>query len=568
MLERRFIMLRPFIRPAFSIAIAAAPLATGQTAQHNYPMPPKPHEHVGHPYLPPTDAGTSPPAVFSRGPGPGSQVNVNASGLNILNDAGNEPSICIDPTHPTHVAIGWRQFDNVGSNFRQAGFAYSRDSGRTWTFPGRLTPGNFRSDPVLGADADGTFYYCSLTGNFDVSFFKSLDGGRTYAAPTAAFGGDKQWFTIDRTGGPGDGHVYLCWSEFAGCCGTSVFTRSTNGAATFSTPQALPTGHVFGTLDVGSAGQLYLTGFDSSTLESIVLTRSSNAWNASQGVIFDLSTPLDIGGVIGFGDPNLNPDGLLGQVTVAVDRSGGATNGNVYLLASVDPPGPDPLDVRFARSTNGGVSFSPSIRLNTDPAGTNAYQWFGTMSVAPNGRIDVVWNDTRHAANPSLPNSTELFYTRSIDGGVTWQPEQAIGPAWNPFLGFPSQNKIGDYYDMRSDNVGASLAYAATYNGEQDVWFKRIGDYDCNGNGVGDLDDIAGGTSSDVNGNGNPDECECLGDMNGDGTINLADLASFLAAFGSCTGQPAFNAAADINADGCVTLNDLAVLLSNFGRNC
>src|SRR5262245_18824873 len=158
------------MRLALWFTLSAVPLAA---AQHNRPMPPGPHEMVGQPYLPPVDRGTSVPATTLRGPGPGSQVNVNAAGLNILGDAANEPSLCIDPTNPAHLAIGWRQFDNVGSNFRQAGFAYSRNSGRTWTFPARLTPGTFRSDPVLGADADGTFYYCSLTGDFAVSFFKS-----------------------------------------------------------------------------------------------------------------------------------------------------------------------------------------------------------------------------------------------------------------------------------------------------------------------------------------------------------------------------------------------------------
>jgi hypothetical protein len=68
--------------------------------------------------------------------------------------------------------------------------------------------------------------------------------------------------------------------------------------------------------------------------------------------------------------------------------------------------------------------------------------------------------------------------------------------------------KIGDYYDMVSDLVGAHVAWAATFNNEQDVYYLRIGDYDCNSNGVGDAIDIASGTSVDGNGNGIPDECE------------------------------------------------------------
>lgn len=64
------------------------------------------------------------------------QVNVDAVGRNILGDAANEPSIAVNPTNPENLVIGWRQFDAVLSNFRQAGWAFSLDAGQTWTFPG------------------------------------------------------------------------------------------------------------------------------------------------------------------------------------------------------------------------------------------------------------------------------------------------------------------------------------------------------------------------------------------------------------------------------------------------
>ncbi len=41
------------------------------------------------------------------------QVNVDANGQNILGDAANECSISVDPTNPSKMAIGWRQFNSV-----------------------------------------------------------------------------------------------------------------------------------------------------------------------------------------------------------------------------------------------------------------------------------------------------------------------------------------------------------------------------------------------------------------------------------------------------------------------
>jgi hypothetical protein len=55
------------------------------------------------------------------------------------------------------------------------------------------------------------------------------------------------------------------------------------------------------------------------------------------------------------------------------------------------------------------------------------------------------------------------------------------------------------------------------------------------------------------------------GDIDGDGDVDLSDLAIMLSTFGLCVGDPGFVPAADINGDGCVDLGDLSILLSNFG---
>lgn len=56
-----------------------------------------------------------------------------------------------------------------------------------------------------------------------------------------------------------------------------------------------------------------------------------------------------------------------------------------------------------------------------------------------------------------------------------------------------------------------------------------------------------------------------VGDLDGDGQVNHADLAILLAAWNSVPGDPNWNPNADINGDGEVNLADLAFLLSNYG---
>ena len=503
----------------------------------------------------------APPFVFARDGYYSVQVNVDDFGGNIPNDAANEPSIAVDPTNPNRMAIGWRQFDTVKSNFRQAGWGYSRDAGRSWTFPGSLDPGVFRSDPVLDTDADGNFHYYSLQHPDDEFFcdlFKSSDGGETWVGPIYAYGGDKAWFDIDMTGGIGHGNFYAAW-DHAGCCGDNWFTRSTDGGETFDYPVPIPEQPIWGVTTAGPDGAVYVAGRRRYTNAEFVVAKSTTVQDPNAPLDFDFAVEVNLGGaLLYYLQYGPNPGGLLGQVWIAADHSNGPTHGNLYVLSSVDPPDSDPLDVHFIRSSDGGLSWSAPVRVNDDPPGTDAWQWFGTLSVAPNGRIDVVWNDTR---NSGEDNISELFYAHSTDAGLTWSDNVALSEPFDSWLGWPNQDKLGDYYDMVSDEVGVNLACAATFNGEQDVYFLRIGDFDCNGNGVADTDDIDSGFSDDVNGNGIPDECECFGDLDGDNDTDQGDLGILLADWG-CTGG---DCPGDLDGDGDTDQSDLGMLLGDWG---
>jgi hypothetical protein len=422
---------------------------------------------------------TSPRMISPHGVFISYQVNVDAMGNNIVGDAANECSISVDPTDGNKMAIGWRQFNSVLSNFRQGGWGYTADAGVHWTFPGVLEPGVFRSDPVTNSNETGTFFYLSLLGSLCENMYRSTNGGQSWTELQAdgdAGGGDKQWFTIDKTNGPGHGFQYQAWdTSTCSSSGSGQFSRSTDGGITWMTPIGIPNQAEFGTLDVDTNGNLFIGGEGDSN-NVFYCIRSSNAQIGNQTPTFDQVTPVNMGGVLTGGI--INPAGLDGQLFLAVDRSGTATNNNIYMLASVQPSGRTTTDVMFVRSTDGGLTFSAPHKVNDDPVNPSKWHWFGTFAVAPNGRLDAVWYDTRNAANNT---DSQLFYSYSTDAGVTWSPNVSVSNAFNPSEGYPNQSKIGDYITIVSDNTGGNVAYAATFNfnpsrnqHEEDVYYVRV----------------------------------------------------------------------------------------------
>jgi hypothetical protein len=390
------------------------------------------------------------------------QVNVNASQQDIVGDAANEPSIAVDPDNHNRMMIGWRQFDTITSNFRQAGFGFSSNGGSTWT-TGKINPGVFRSDPVLDFDGSGHFAYNSLRQTLNSDVFESSNG-TTWSPAVAAFGGDKQWMKIDRA----LNNFYQAWSTASNNYAPNTFNKSIDDGASFGAPDSIPSSPIWGTLDVTLDHTLYLVGVGDGAVCDICVERSTDAQKHALTAPTFAYRSVDLGGTIQTGGPN--PVGLLGQLWIAVDRSNTLRSGWIYVLASVATP-TDPLDIHFIRSADDGQTWSAPVRVNDDPSGNRAFQWFGTMSVAPSGRIDAIWNDTRGSADSTI---SALFYSYSLDGGVQWSTNVQVTPTWSSTVGWPNQPKIGDYYTMVSDDAGVDVAYAATFRGGQDVYYLRI----------------------------------------------------------------------------------------------
>jgi hypothetical protein len=76
----------------------------------------------------------------------------------------------------------------------------------------------------------------------------------------------------------------------------------------------------------------------------------------------------------------------------------------------------DFFDIRVATSSDGGKSFTPSVRLNQDEG--DALQEFPDIAYGPDGVLHAVWLDPR-IAEEGLEEPADLYYARIVDGVVT-----------------------------------------------------------------------------------------------------------------------------------------------------
>lgn len=115
-------------------------------------------------------------------------------------------------------------------------------------------------------------------------------------------------------------------------------------------------------------------------------------------------------------------------------------------------------EIYYKRSTDGGLSWGPDIRL------TNAADWSYSPSIVVSGStVHVVWSDFR---NSSV--ILEIYYKRSEDGGSTWGADTRLTEA-NSYAEFPSMAISGsvlhvvwtDYRDQP---------------GDYDIYYKRSTD--------------------------------------------------------------------------------------------
>lgn len=122
-------------------------------------------------------------------------------------------------------------------------------------------------------------------------------------------------------------------------------------------------------------------------------------------------------------------------------RSVAVAGDNVYVAwANLEPPPGQAPEGRwriyFARSTDGGRSFLPEVRIDDDPGMAKHHP---TVAAGPGGRVYVVWQDDRaDGATRGSGEDFDVFLAASADGGATFSAPVRVNDNTAGHQTFPS----------------------------------------------------------------------------------------------------------------------------------
>jgi hypothetical protein len=370
---------------------------------------------------------------------------------------------------------------SLRGGFNTTKYSYSLDGGNNWSqhfVP--LNAGNQKpttsdsivwdvnSDPVCGFSPSGNIAY-NLNIYFNVSNnanglylaaapLPSVFGPALYTAsqvrpvvvntsPSTTNFEDKPWMAVD----PTSGAVYVSWTRFTNVDDKIMFTKSTNGGTSWSTPiQVSPSsfnGGVQGSA-VAADGQgnvwVCWTTFFTGGLRRIFASKSTNGGASFSMVGIAVSPFFNSLTFPSAYRKEAFPAMAIERVskTVHIVYPATANNGTSKIL--------------YQRALNGSTTFSAPINLVNVSFGNQFFPAIATDFKTP-GLVQVSWFDTR---NCTVTNNRQIdvYTSRSTNSGLTFNSSnQRVTPVKTDV---GTATFVGDYCGVAAQNLKALPVFA------------------------------------------------------------------------------------------------------------
>lgn len=344
----------------------------------------------------------------------------------------------------------------------------SADRGASWAAPRQIAaPGSGQWDAQIAVDpVDGRTVYAAWlqNGKSDIAVAKSTDFGGTWSvviADSTNAGTDKPILAVrGQDVYVGYNHTQKVW-----------VSASHDGGASFTSVNVNPNGKLGWSLAGGgtvtSSGNIYFSwaGYEQNGgakgAVNLYVSASTDGGRTWTSKLLDVSgAPPDCSAY------QCGWAYLGAQITMTSDASG-----KLYALWNAGAVDKGPERIYFARSADGGATWSAKLDVSAAPAG--AAHAFPAITSPAAGDVRIAWMDARAGA---LWNT---YYRSSKDGGATWSAETDLSTyvAGYPYIqpggfGYP----FGDYFEMDVDDQGTTHAIwgeGQNYDAPGSIWYTR-----------------------------------------------------------------------------------------------
>lgn len=356
-------------------------------------------------------------------------------------------------------------------------FQMSSDHGTTWASPIVLYPAgstSYQVDAQITVDpVDGKTVYAAWLQNnkSDILVGKSTDFGATWSFVTADStnaGTDKPILAVRGQ------DVYVVYNHSQTVWGT----YSHDGGSTFTSVKINQNAKLGWSLAGGGTvtpnGTVYFSwaGYEQNGGAkgnvNLYISKSTDGGSTWTTKALDVSKAPPDCSAFGCGWAFLGA-----QVTMTSDA-----NGNLYALWNAGSVDKGPERIYFAKSTDGGSTWSARADVSTAPQGT--HHAFPAMAATGNGDVRISWMDAR-AANGGM-DRWNVYFRSSTNGGSTWSGEVDLStyvsdPALTTYI-FPDGFRFpfGDYYEMDIDEQGTNhliFGEGYTYDSPGSIWYVK-----------------------------------------------------------------------------------------------
>jgi hypothetical protein len=321
-----------------------------------------------------------------------------------------------------------------------------------------------------------------------------VDRGAVGFAVASGFAGnftDKPWMEVDLnapSASPCSGNVYFADTNFHGQRGGSpvVFSTSTDGGTTWSSPRTISTGgagaasHNQGAdIAVAPNGTIYVAfeAFSSQGVDTINVVKSTDCGS-------HWTQPVVVGTI----DSSQAP-GVAFRTPTFAFLATDTTNSNLVYAVYQNLVAGD-YDVYARRSTDGGSTWSSAVQVNDDPGAR--HQVFPTAEVS-HGTLSVAWYDFRNSVTPDN-EALDVYYACTNCNGASWPafdaPTRVSSVSHNPecrMFGGGTVAFHGDYIELDALWNGATNIVHVAWADNRDVPTAQC-----------DLDDGAGPPTNSI----------------------------------------------------------------------